>query len=53
MDVVRSNFEDALPQIEKALKECEFVGKVISLYIKLDGVYCATIGSGWYHRGHQ
>jgi hypothetical protein len=28
MDVVRSNFEDVLPQIEKALQESEFVGKV-------------------------
>ena len=26
MDVVRSNFEDALPLIEKALEECEFAG---------------------------
>jgi hypothetical protein len=36
MDVVRSNFEDVLlnlPQIEKALQESEFVGKVYILYI--------------------
>ena len=29
MDVNRSNFEDVLPQIEKALQESEFVGMVL------------------------
>lgn len=30
MDVVRSNFEDIFPQIEKALRQCDFVGKIKS-----------------------
>jgi hypothetical protein len=37
MDVVRSNFEDVLPQIEKALQESEFVGKVYIYYIYAGG----------------
>ena len=50
MDVVRSNFEDVLlnlPQIEKALQESEFVGKVyiyiiyrqVDLRISVEGIF--------------
>lgn len=33
MDIVRSNFEEALPQIEKAIGQSEFIGMfILSMY---------------------